>query len=159
MNRRIFCLAPFILAGCSQGSAIGLTRPKITVASVTPERIGLNAVSLLVELNAENNNPIPLPIDALDLGFEVEGTRIGFGQLTRPVRLPANASTSVPMRITGNPVLLGSRLGSAVGRGAMAYTLNGSARVGGFPVVVPIRRSGQLRVGDLLSASSLLRAL
>jgi len=59
------------LSACSGAGGLGAIAPKFSVAGVRLLGLGLQGITAGVDLDALNPNPIPLPIDAIDLGLDL----------------------------------------------------------------------------------------
>ncbi|MGB0844931.1 MAG: LEA type 2 family protein [Alphaproteobacteria bacterium] len=154
LDRRELVL--FALAGIGSSLALtacggvagglGAIAPRFSVAGVRLLGLDFSGLTAGVDLDALNPNPINLPIDAIDLGLDLAGVRIGNGSLGQPVSLVPNQSTRVPLTVTSDLLSLGQNAQRFLSARNLPYEVKGAARVAGVPLAIPFAKTGILNI-------------
>ena len=134
------------LSACSGAAGgLGAIAPKFSVAGVRLLSLGFAGLTAGVDLDALNPNPIALPIDAIDLGLDLAGVRIGNGSLGQAVSLIPNQPTRVPLTVTSDLLSLGQNAQRFLSARSLPYGVQGTARVAGIPISIPFSKTFRYR--------------
>ncbi len=136
------------LSGCAGLPPADMIPPRVSVADVSFDQVGLTDIALTVTLELENPNVYELPLTDLRAELELLGRSFGSGW-AREVSsvVPAKGRRTVPLAFNVPTtrlvdLLRAFRLGDAQ---RVGYRLSGSARWGEHGVRVPFERSGDLQ--------------
>lgn len=139
-------------AACGGGRAVRAPPPlDIVPPAFHPESLlptGADAYGVVLTLSGriENPNPAALPVARFTYAFDVLGARVGAGQVTSDVMLPARGAVpvTVPVRLRWTDVP--GFVEALATRPSLPVTVSGAARVraGGGAVDVPYRIDGSV---------------
>jgi len=126
--------------------------PTTELVGVEVAGLGFEGGALRLLLNVHNPNAYALRTTRIAVGIDLEGTHFGDVALPQDVSLPANQTTPIriPLSFTWSGIGAGAR--GLLGHGAVQYVLTGQITVG-TPLgdrAVPVRRSGQVTLGDVM---------
>lgn len=144
--RRRFLLSLFVfgLAACAMLPP-GVKTPRVSVADVALQGLGLFEQRFEVELRLFNPNDFDLKIEALDFELELNGRPIAKGSSQVATLLPAGVST--PMRVdtlTQSTDWLAQMkaLSPDLLQAGMPYRVHGRVKAGGLSRWLPFEHTG-----------------
>ena len=126
------------LAACA---ALGprLASPEVVGANVRVIRVALPEVTLAIDLELSNPNPVEVVVQAFDVRIALEGERVATAALASPVTMPANGTAAVSLSARADAAATLAGVGRALGSGrAMRYEIAGDVTLGDgsrFPFV------------------------
>lgn len=121
--------------------------PEIRLASLQPERLGVQRQVFLLRLVLDNPNDVELRVAAGRLRLDIEEIRIGAGELVDGFALPANAQGAATVRIQTDLLRQAPRLLSwlMTGDGTMNYRVTGYIDLVGLGLGrLPVDERGRL---------------
>ncbi|MBA3507430.1 MAG: LEA type 2 family protein [Betaproteobacteria bacterium] len=130
--------------------------PKVTVVSVSADRITGTQAFFTVTLAIANPNDREVSVAAAEANLTIEGTPVGMATLAAPMTLPAKgevtatlnaqANWDAALRIAGELAARARAPGAPGPIPPVRYTVSGVAVLeGGLPI--PFNRSGEFRMG------------
>lgn len=130
--------------------------PKVTVVSVSADRITGTQAFFTVTLALANPNDRDVSVAAAEANLTIEGTPVGMATLASPMTLPAKgestatlnaqANWDAALKIAADLAIRARSQGSSGQIPSLRYTVSGIALLeGGLPI--PFNRSGEFRVG------------
>ena len=140
MTRRI-ALSLILAAALAACAALGprLASPEVVGANVRVIRVALPEVTLAIDLELSNPNPVEVVVQAFDVRIALEGERVATAALATPVTMPANGTASVSLSARADAAATLAGVGRALGSGrAMRYEIAGDVTLGDgsrFPFV------------------------
>jgi len=126
------------LAACA---ALGprLASPEVVGANVRVIRVALPEVTLAIDLELSNPNPVEVVVQGFDARISLEGERVATAALASPVTMPANGTAAVSLSARADAAATLAGVGRALGSGrAMRYEIAGDVTLGDgsrFPFV------------------------
>ena len=118
------------LAACA---ALGprLASPEVVGANVRVIRVALPEVTLAIDLELSNPNPVEVVVQGFDTRIALEGERVATATLASPVTMPANGTASVSLSARADAAATLAGVGRALGSGrAMRYEIAGDVTLG-----------------------------
>ena len=140
MIRRI-ALSLILAAALAACAALGprLASPEVVGANVRVIRVALPEVTLAIDLELANPNPVEVVVQSFDARIALEGERVATATLASPVTMPANGTASVSLSARADAAATLAGVGRALGSGrAMRYEIAGDVTLGDgsrFPFV------------------------
>ena len=140
MTRRI-ALSLILAAALAACAALGprLASPEVVGANVRVIRVALPEVTLAIDLELSNPNPVEVVVQAFDVRIALEGERVATAALATPVTMPANGTAAVSLSARADAAATLAGVGRALGSGrAMRYEIAGDVTLGDgsrFPFV------------------------
>lgn len=140
MTRRI-ALSLLLAAALAACAALGprLASPEVVGANVRVIRVALPEVTLAIDLELSNPNPVEVVVQGFDARIALEGERVATAALAAPVTMPANGTASVSLSARADAAATLAGVGRALGSGrAMRYEISGDVTLGDgsrFPFV------------------------
>jgi len=140
MTRRI-ALSLILAAALAACAALGprLASPEVVGANVRVIRVALPEVTLAIDLELTNPNPVEVVVQGFDARIALEGERVATATLASPVTMPANGTASVSLSARADAAATLAGVGRALGSGrAMRYEIAGDVTLGDgsrFPFV------------------------
>lgn len=126
--------------------------PKVSLKSLTLEKLSFSGASLALKLKVDNPNVFGVALNKLRYDFKVNGKRWASGNRASLGKLAANQGNELTLPISLNFMELGSGLyGLLKGGQDLDYSLSGTLDAnGGHPLIgdfaVPINRSGKIKL-------------
>lgn len=138
-----------LLAACSNATDLSalsqfVKPPKVSVEEVVLQDLSMTQGTALLRLNVSNPNPVPIPLEGIEYGLNLNGKTVAQGQQAQQVTLQPNqpVSVEVPVQV-GFQELLGM-LPGITGLGRVQYDLEGAVSL---PMLkVPFSRSGDVTI-------------
>ena len=140
MTRRI-ALSLILAAALAACAALGprLASPEVVGANVRVIRVALPEVTLAIDLELSNPNPVEVVVQCFDARISLEGERVATAALASPVTMPANGTAAVSLSARADAAATLAGVGRALGSGrAMRYEIAGDVTLGDgsrFPFV------------------------
>ncbi|MFO1307605.1 MAG: LEA type 2 family protein [Burkholderiales bacterium] len=140
MTRRI-ALSLILAATLAACAALGprLASPEVVGANVRVIRVALPEVTLAIDLELSNPNPVEVVVQGFDARIALEGERVATAALASPVTMPANGTAAVSLSARADAAATLAGVGRALGSGrAMRYEIAGDVTLGDgsrFPFV------------------------
>jgi len=140
MTRRI-ALSLILAAALAACAALGprLASPEVVGANVRVIRVALPEVTLAIDLELSNPNPVEVVVQGFDARIALEGERVATAALASPVTMPANGTAAVSLSARADAAATLAGVGRALGSGrAMRYEIAGDVTLGDgsrFPFV------------------------
>ncbi len=140
MTRRI-ALSLILAAALAACAALGprLASPEVVGANVRVIRVALPEVTLAIDLELSNPNPVEVVVQGFDARIALEGERVATASLASPVTMPANGTAAVSLSARADAAATLAGVGRALGSGrAMRYEIAGDVTLGDgsrFPFV------------------------
>ncbi len=138
-----------LLAGCQTLSGLDFDEPSASFAGVSVQDFGLDASTLVFDVDLRNPYGVPLPL--VDVGYRLASEGVAFldGEAALEGSVPANGvrRVALPVRVTYAQVLdvlQGVRPGVSLPYAASLSLTVDAPAVG--PLALPIERSGKLPV-------------
>lgn len=142
------------LEACAMAPRLDI--PKVTVVSVSADRITGTQAFFTVTLAIANPNDREVSVAAAEANLTIEGTPVGMATLAAPMTLPAKGEATATLNAQANwdaalkiVAELAARArapGSSGQIPPVRYTVSGVAVLeGGLPI--PFNRSGEFRMG------------
>ena len=130
--------------------------PKVTVVSVSADRITGTQAFFTVILGIANPNDREVSVAAAEANLTIEGTPVGMATLAAPMTLPAKGESTATLNAQANwdaalkiaaELAVRARAPGFSGQiPTVRYTVSGVAVLeGGLPI--PFNRSGEFRMG------------
>ena len=132
MTRRI-ALSLILAAALAACAALGprLASPEVVGANVRVIRVALPEVTLAIDLELSNPNPVEVVVQGFDARISLEGERVATAALATPVTMPANGTASVSLSARADAAATLAGVGRALGSGrAMRYEIAGDVTLG-----------------------------
>jgi len=138
--------AALVLAGCA--SLETFQKPRIQVAETRLASFDRESLQLTVVLRVENPNDREISLTDVKAKLYLAETEIADATTTqKQIRLPANSSMLVPLRIDASyktlPIALQRSIISLI-YGALPYRISGSLVTNNGLLTVPFERSGEI---------------
>jgi len=127
-------LAPLVLLpGCALFQKIAgaaFERPKLTYESWSADALDLEGVTIALHYQLENPNGFGLDLRRVAYKLEVEGQRVGEGELPSGVQIAGNGTTPIafPIRLRWRDIPAFTEV--LLSRREVAYRITGEAGVG-----------------------------
>jgi LEA14-like dessication related protein len=140
-----------LLAACSVVQRFVFEPPSVRLETIGVTNIGLSGGTLRLGLDVHNPNPYELRTIEFRTRLTVEQTPFGEVVHTEPVRLPANANSTVGLNLQFTWDGVGAAARGLLAEGAVAYGLEGQVLVK-TPIDerwVGIGTEGRVAVSDL----------
>jgi len=141
------------LAGCASLEP-PLKAPSFAFLDLDLRELSRDRARLGVRVQANNPNPLSIPIAALTFAVDLAGVEIATGTAAdAPFVLPARAGRELVFDVDARAsrVLEAVRqLSPAALRGGIAWRLHGTARWGSLGLPIPFERHGRLEAARLL---------
>ena len=140
MTRRI-AFSLLLTAALAACAALGprLASPEVVGANVRVIRVALPEVTLAIDLELSNPNPVEVVVQGFDARIALEGERVATAALASPVTMPANGTAAVSLSARADAAATLAGVGRALGSGrAMRYEIAGDVTLGDgsrFPFV------------------------
>ena len=140
MTRRI-AFSLLLTAALAACAALGprLASPEVVGANVRVIRVALPEVTLAIDLELSNPNPVEVVVQGFDARISLEGERVATAALASPVTMPANGTAAVSLSARADAAATLAGVGRALGSGrAMRYEIAGDVTLGDgsrFPFV------------------------
>ena len=140
MTRRI-AFSLLLTAALAACAALGprLASPEVVGANVRVIRVALPEVTLAIDLELSNPNPVEVVVQGFDARIALEGERVATASLASPVTMPANGTAAVSLSARADAAATLAGVGRALGSGrAMRYEIAGDVTLGDgsrFPFV------------------------
>ena len=144
MTRRI-ALSLILAAALAACAALGprLASPEVVGANVRVIRVALPEVTLAIDLELTNPNPVEVVVQGFDARIALEGERVATAALASPVTMPANGTAAVSLSARADAAATLAGVGRALGSGrAMRYEIAGDVTLGDGSRV-PFARRGE----------------
>ena len=132
MTRRI-ALSLILAAALAACAALGprLASPEVVGANVRVIRVALPEVTLAIDLELSNPNPVEVVVQGFDARIALEGERVATASLASPVTMPANGTAAVSLSARADAAATLAGVGRALGSGrAMRYEIAGDVTLG-----------------------------
>jgi LEA14-like dessication related protein len=140
-----------LMAGCA-GLGKPLEMPRISLANIQMlESSGMES-AFLVQLRVQNPNEVDLDIRGVECDVELNGKPFAYGMSNTPVRIPAFASDTVPVKVYTSVIDIFRGLLNLQGREDLSYQVRGKVRMSGgafLPSSLPFDSQGTISVKDL----------
>jgi len=140
-----------LMAGCA-GLGKPLEVPRISLANIQMlEASGMES-AFLVQLRVQNPNEVDLDIRGVECDVELNGKPFAYGMSNTPVRIPAFASDTVPVKVYTSVIDIFRGLLNLQGREDLSYQVRGKVRMSGgafLPSSLPFDSQGTISVKDL----------
>jgi len=140
-----------LMAGCA-GLGKPLEVPRISLANIQMlEASGMES-AFLVQLRVQNPNEVDLDIRGVECDVEINGKPFAYGMSNTPVRIPAFASDTVPVKVYTSVIDIFRGLLNLQGREDLSYQVRGKVRMSGgafLPSSLPFDSQGTISVKDL----------
>ena len=143
--RALLILVGLCLTACGTLTKELLKDPVVNVQTVTVSNISLEEMTLSVQLNVENPNPIPLTLDEVDYAMTFAGEPVAKGVFNKGIEIPSKGSNQVVVPMTFKYSSLGNLLANAFSNSlSKEYEFTGSARLG--ILKIPFHKKGEIKV-------------
>jgi LEA14-like dessication related protein len=140
-----------LMAGCA-GLGKPLEMPRISLANIQMlESSGMES-AFLVQLRVQNPNEVDLDIRGVECDVVINGKPFAYGMSNTPVRIPAFASDTVPVKVYTSVIDIFRGLLNLQGREDLSYQVRGKVRMSGgafLPSSLPFDSQGTISVKDL----------
>lgn len=147
MKRLIICLfLSSFLTACAALQPEILT-PKVSLTDLRLLNMGLFSQSYRLELNIQNPNAFPLPLNGLTYGLTLNNTPFAKGQANESVVIPSHGEKRLSLNVVSD---LGSLLGQlkqwqTLGR-SLNYKLDGELSLLNWAPKVPFNYQGDIKI-------------
>ncbi|HXE57877.1 MAG TPA: LEA type 2 family protein [Gemmatimonadales bacterium] len=152
--RRLVIAGFLVLVGCSGGWG-NYVEPRIRLAGLALQSVGLKGGTLEAELDIENPNAFDIRGQELELSLDIQGDRFGDMRLADTFNLRKKDVTRVSVPLTFDWAGIGRAARAALDYGTVSYTIRGNATVrgpGGAAQVVPFSQDGTAQIRNLAGA-------
>lgn len=144
MKLWISAVLVLMLASCSSLTKDLLKDPEVKVLDFKVTNVTLEDVSVAVQMNIKNPNPIPLKLDAVNYSLKFSGEKVTEGVFDDGVNVPASGENNVTVPFRFKYSSLGSLVTSLLNNTfTREYELDGSAKLGIFSV--PFKQKGEVK--------------
>jgi len=149
MNVLLSLWLVLLLSACSNAADLSalsqfVKPPKVSVEDVVLQDLSMTQGTALLRLNVSNPNPIPIPLEGIEYGLNLNGKTVAQGQQAQQITLQPNqpASVEIPIQV-GFQELLGM-LPGITGLGDVNYDLQGAVSL---PMLkIPFSRRGNVAI-------------
>jgi LEA14-like dessication related protein len=147
----ISCAATLALAGCTAIS-MDLKTPEVSFVSLRAVEASVFEQRLEVRMKVRNPNGIELPVNGLDVEFDLAGEPFAHGQSAREFVVPALGEAEFDMNVTANAMTALLRIaGSERKSKEVDYRLKGKLATRlGLLRTIPFEETGRLPLEELL---------
>ncbi len=141
-------LATTLNAGCA-GWLSKPEPPDVVLTEVRLVKLSLTEPEFDFELWLDNPNQFTLRVRSVEFTVAVRGRNLARGRSDRAFEIPANGSSSVAIRVTGDVEgILQELYELSTGNGTdLGYQMHGTVRLDQWPFPVPFRVRGDLLTG------------
>ncbi|AGH96317.1 LEA type 2 family protein [Pseudobdellovibrio exovorus] len=133
-----------MLSSCSSLTKDLLKDPEVKVIDFKVTNVTLEDVSVAVQMNIKNPNPIPLKLDAVNYALKFSGEKVTEGVFDDGVNVPASGENNVTVPFRFKYSSLGNLVTSLLNNTfTREYELDGSAKLGIFSI--PFKQKGEVK--------------
>jgi LEA14-like dessication related protein len=138
-------LAVVVFSSCANMTQGLLKDPEVSILDFKLSGITSEDVSMDLQLNVKNPNPIPLALDEVTYSLNFSGEKVTEGTFNKGVNIPAigEGKVTIPLKFKFNSV--GNLLSGFINRKfTKEYELSGAAKVGLFSI--PFIKKGEVNL-------------
>jgi len=143
-------LAALAVAGCGALGKLGLSEPAARVTGARLDQLGLESVTLVLDVEIENPYAVDLPLAGIELSLASGGAPFLESEVHAPTPIPARGAATVPVPATVRfadlaKAAAGAKPGSVVPYAAeiaILASVPGAAQ----PLRLPVRHEGSLPI-------------
>mgnify|MGYP000653871636 CR=1 FL=1 len=150
MQRRlpafILVLVIGLLSGCSALKYQTAEAPRVSLASLGIQELGLVEQRFDVGLRLRNPNDFALPIAGVEYQVELEGESFASGMTNDRIELPAMGEQVISLGVTTSLIsnLQRLRRWQSAPPDSLPYTVSGRVKLAGVPIRLPFDYSGKV---------------
>lgn len=133
-----------VMSSCSSLTRDLLKDPEVKVIDFKLTNVTMEDVSVAVQMNIKNPNPVPLKLDAVSYSLKFSGEKVTEGVFDDGISVPASGENNVTVPFKFKYNSLGSLVTSLLNNTfTREYELDGSAKLGFFSI--PFSQKGEVK--------------
>lgn len=142
----VLALAMVLLAGCA--SVPQLQPPAIALEQVELLELGFSQQRFGLTVQVDNPNAVALPVAGFRYGVTLSGIRLGEGQSTERVRVPARGTSRVQLELNLDTIRLLGQLSDWMRQppSELSYLFDGEIDVDLWPRPLQFSRDGRVPI-------------
>lgn len=143
--RRLFLLAACLLLTACAGVGSMVEKPRVSLAGIEIEGLGLFEQRFLVSLRITNPNDVSVTVEGVDFSLDLNGEHFASGMSREEVTLPRLGETEVKLKVTTRLGMLWKQLKALQsGERPLGYHLTGRLYAPWIPGGMPFERKDEL---------------